>query len=44
MLFAFTFYFRPLLKLLILICIVLLTGVLLLYAFKGLEAVVKSGS
>lgn len=42
-LFAFTFYFRPFLKLLIVGCIILMAGVVLLYAFRGLEAVVKSG-
>ncbi len=41
-LFAFTFYFRPLLKLVILVSIVFMAGVILLYAFRGLEALVKS--
>ena len=40
-LFAFTFYFRPLLKLVILISVIFMAGILLLYAFKGLEALVK---
>ncbi len=43
-LFAFTFYFRPLLKLFIVICITILTAVLLLYVFKGLDAVVRAGT
>lgn len=42
--FAFTFYFRPLLKWFIVLCIVILTGVLLLHAFKGLDAVVRAGT
>ena len=43
-LFAFTFYFRPFLKLLIVGCVLLMTAVVVLYAFRGLETVVKSGS
>ena len=41
-LFAFTFFFRPLLKIVILLSVLFMTGVLLLYAFRGLEALVKS--
>jgi len=40
-LFAFTFYFRPLLKIIILLSIFVIAGVLLLYAFRGLEALAK---
>ena len=43
-LFAFTFYFRPFLKLFIVVCICLMAAVLLLYAFRGLEAIVKADS
>jgi hypothetical protein len=41
-LFALTFYFRPLLKIVIVISVLLMAGILLLYAFKGLETIVKS--
>ncbi len=40
-LFAFTFYFRPLLKIFIDICLILMTAVFLLYVFKGLDAIVQ---
>lgn len=39
--FAFTFLFRPILKLVILICFFLLAAILLLYFFKGLDSVLK---
>jgi hypothetical protein len=40
--FAFTFYFRPFLKLFILFSFFILAAVLLLYLFKGLDAILKA--
>jgi hypothetical protein len=43
-LFALTFYFRPLLKWTILGCGLVMAGILLLYFFKGLDAIIKAVS
>jgi len=42
--FALAFLFRPLLKNLILICCIIVLSVLLLYMFKGLNAVLNAWS
>ncbi len=40
-LFAMTFIFRPWLKLIIFICSIIIASVLILYAFKGLDKIIK---